>query len=803
MASPDDGNNEVPSSATFPTLERLSWPSGAIARVTQRMATVSVPLPEGFVRAGPRCNSHLIETRRPHAGAAGWFVELHAGYHSAQFLHYCVRNQDPRTLLAVEDAELRAHVGGLPAEDNSLPARGLAVWVVVRDDHADDALGAHVLDALAHWSRHRGPSAVVASAKTVASDVRISVCTSTTASALFERTGTVADHNAAFVVLVRWPTPTGVAVETASFTTVPMKGADGVLNAVQRTLAAVAGINMLSVPPTATTSVPSRVPHGAFAFTMRSVDKAFEAHLTSELSSTLSPAAAAKGASRLTSCGVVVRLCDRKLGQAGVVSNDAFHGVLLCFPTAVRSAVEFAHGGTGVGGVRVPIGAQEESMGLHVCAVQAEQTRLCTNVSLFSAIGTPGKPIHPPCSWLWRESAAVRPVDTPLLSTFALRPCDKASLAPKEPELLTPFRRHFELASEAYMGMRPDSGASSASLPMPVPPVDLHRAPSSVSGYDLDASGSGADDARPSRAPRVDDAAAEQEERFLLAAMGVDMRSQRTTLGDLYARLCNTTTASPALCSTVMQAIGVLGVDASIAEMFRLCQRTVSACTDCRLNTTLLEVQAENKRLRAVVNTCLDALAQPETKRMRVDTAHDDDDGGGEVTAAEHARRILAALGLVAGEAVTVKRTMSPASTTRLFSTLVNVLTRDETASTARDVVAPTMTAFGTLSPWTHDVVNAHLAAIVAAILASLGREPRGVYLMSSSAAATTTTAAQQQQQAQLQRVGAGGALLHATFVELLHTRSPCVFVLHHDDTRTKLVATKPAAVVPTTASPP
>ena len=623
----------------YPKLPRLQCVHGAAAAASQRLERAVTVYPRGFA---PSRTAQTHSSMVPAVRSALWFRELHAGFRAAHFLFYSTQIPDALKISTAETFELKAAALGAPAPDDGLPPRGLAVWVLVGENatsHPDGA-GQRVLDALAHWATGPTPAAC---------EMRLGVATGAMAVTVLniaakegaDRSGLA---HSSWSLVVRWADAKGATHSAMEPLGGPPCTADAALERMQRALCAVLGRYDMRAPLSAVWH-PTPVPLDAFAVESTVVDNAFSGRLEAPPSTMLSAAADASDAAPLENTGIFVRVCERKRGDDGATHPSAFHGVLLSFGAAKEDAAAFANAADPT--LPCPVGLQEESMGLHMCAVQAEECRLGRAISHYAHVGCPGKPIHSPGSYVYRECAAIRPVDASLLMHWDLRPCDKLSTLPGNPLYHSAFQEHFTRASRLYLSL-------SQGVPRVASAQEMALQRRSYSSSDhLDAL---------LCAPAVDDAHADRDNAALQLALHVDLRSRRTTIGEAYAYLFDKGLPR-ALGGTMLHSMARLGVRASLDDMFQLASESLAQ----QATTVTVEAFKETQRLKRLSDVCLAALAAEDgCKRARPTPVV--------VSAPERVRRMLATLGIKKGAEAMVLPNMNDASVARAISVVVEAL---------------------------------------------------------------------------------------------------------------------------------
>lgn len=628
----------------MPSLTRIERPTGARAAFNQALGHVVARYPHGF--ATPALGGQQSTRVPSQRGAALWFKELHEAFRSAQGLQFASTPLDNVALNTAEVYELicaAKHPGG-PYVDGSMAPRRVAVWLLVPTAFAMMPTGLQLVDAMAQWADNR------VNGCRVACKVRMGVATGSTADGILKH-ATVQGANRydpchpGWRIVVRWCDAEGnLQADVAD-----VHGAATLINAVEKLQVEVLQLcarHRLALDGAAVAPVPNMARPHVFLDKLIEIDAEFARFVECRDSVTLSEAAGAAEAAPLENTGVTVRVCDRALGEEGVTSETAFHGVLLGFGGARDDIAAFSNAADPV--LPVPLGLDEEAMGLHLCAVHTKAVCLGDAVTLFGLRGRPGAPIHespPGRSWVWQEAAAIRPVDGSLLASWDLRPCDKASVLPSAAEWIEPYKEHFGRASKLYLSLR----KSPAEL-MPPPPPPPRRTGSVHSELDKMLEGL-------PTAPVMRDPRAERDNAFMVASLNVDLHSRRTTLGEAYLYLFESGAPAPVR-ETMLGAMGQLGVRGTLSEMFELCTRTMRAHVDVNP-----EIVGENARLKRLAAVCFDALhaSAPPSKRPAPTP----------VASNERVRRMLQTLQLKRGESGLLPRGAAVGATCRRVAQVV------------------------------------------------------------------------------------------------------------------------------------
>ena len=744
----------------FPALECIEFPNGAQAAATQMMAPSRVQYPRGFRDR----SQYAVSIPVPHRDAAMWFKQVHAGYMGAQFIGYATTPSQLLHLFSSEGTELACASTWDPAAkcgyEGTLKPRRLAVWVQLSSGTANMESGERMLNAVSKWSQFVTPKG-----DKIANVVRISVAACDDANNFKRRTDIQSvrpprpDTHWVCRVSIRWVDKSGIErTETEQFLNAPAT-ADGALALVQQTVVRLSGAHDAPLHVATMVPVTERVPVSCFATTVATLHTAFQELVTSKPHCSFDAAAGHPESAPLENTGVVVRICERQLGEKGMASDTAFHGALLSFGASKGDALAFAKAAadSADGTLGAPIGMQEASMALHVCAVHAEKRLLGTLVTLYGSLGKCGQPIHDRGgTWVWVESAAIRPVDSDLLKHFCVYPCTKASIMPSNAAFHEAYRTHFSRASDLYANL------------------DMHRPKREDSFNSLSTVEAGIMtehlDCLP---PRPNSPMTKEEkatERQVLASLRVGLESKRTTIGEACAYLMEYDPPSEVV-KMLMISAGKLGVGASLHSMVQLCYKSIQACV------VSADVVEENTRLKRLADialaahvTDLDDVLQPGEKRQKRDPL---------VVATERVRRTLKVCGRKAGLHATIHRT-SPTDYGAVLEAVCKMIG-------CRNAPIAASTALGTLQKITpeHDayywegLVMRALAKIIDVTLRNAGMVNlaawTSIFVLSSRVGAATTGVF-------VERLTVDGNLATSTFDDMITVAEPRVLIVNYLD---------------------
>ena len=750
----------------YPELDRVHAPDAAIASSDQRMQKRSIPIPHGFET--PRIlDGHLRDSTMPRKDSAPWFKEMYAGFISAQFIQYCVDMQQFLYMAEAENRELRAAHKKQPGVDDSLDPRTLGVWVVMPSHSALSPLGALTLDAMAHWARHN------ANGITVSHAIRLSVATGSTHQAFdkrcFSETTKPPIPEAIFElrVYVRWCDDRGnLHTEHANIVSVPLLS-DVIVSRVQQEVVLLCARYNIAFPKQLVHPVTLPVPSNAYYKEHIAANDAFRAWTEADPHLSLDAAASHAMAAPLESTGVVLRAVVKRTEST---AHTTFHGMLLSFGRSKELACAFAHEHKQTGLVP-PTGAQEESMGLHICATHVDRKFLGKRVSLFGCVGIAGEAINSPQSWVWCQNPAIRPIDASLLQFCDVYPCSKSSMMPDNTALHDAYRQHWGNTSKLYL-------RCGTTVRCPRPPT-MNRSFAS-SGDELDRMTS----AMP-LAHVVSDVTVEADESYLCAALQINLArgSKRTSLGEAYLHLVESN-APASVTDFCLQAMGTLGLRASLSDMFEFGKKSAVLHTGQDVQTGEVE---RLRRVTACTLAMLDSNMADDLKH-----AHKKPRVAPTITNSEHVRRMLSTLGLKRGEYTTIKKAV-PATGNKLVEVICSSL-RAAAAGRRVDGICQLQIGghFKDLTEFGNEGWKTEVEKIISRSIANIvmGNALLGirVFILSTDANASHV---------RIDRLAVQPSVVESSFDEVLATETPSIIMVQHSEEG----KTRVQAVVPAVAS--
>lgn len=535
-------------------LQRLSSPEVAIAETQQRMTTSTLPIPRGMCKTLlPGVSPHI---RKPHEHSANYFKEIHSGYLCAQSVSVAEFATEPLKIFTAETQELNRSIieaeNGKRSVDDSLPARQVGIWLLA--DYGNRACRSIdlLLDCLSTWSLFK------VSTDRVVNKVRMSAMFGVDAKFILENVSkelveTVNLENIGdILVLVRWHDGTFIRSACRKFDhTRAFSTLTKAMECLQDNVVRMSGVYDIPLPGICMKPVNTDLlVLNAFHHNIVKINNEFANLLVGNPSITFSKETLEKKASRiLQPTGCFVRVANKSLGKEGLNHSSCFHGAVLGFSHKRKESVRFIDESNDEHGIRIPISKYELDCGLHLCAVQAEGMQLNTSVSLYGMSGIAGKSIHQPGSWLWVARPAVRPLDAVLMNIFSLIQCSREMMIPVKPELIHGFERFWQHTTNIFKMIEDGKVNTHESILRP-------RSPSPTTMVFNDVS---------------------RKDAAMLAVMKLDMKSERTTLGDAYAQLA-LCAGMESICENMKVAMSCLkqGPRASLYDMFVLNQESIS-----------------------------------------------------------------------------------------------------------------------------------------------------------------------------------------------------------------------------------
>lgn len=587
-------------------LPTITMPTVCIATAQQRRWACRWYAPHGMCSYLPESvwtrhsmRSALTRTL-PHSSSAMWFRELHAAFHSAQFIHRCDGITDVARLCASETVELEAAGAGRRPPDDSLAPRMLAIWVVVYEHNPAGSLVRAILDGVAHLAQSSAPCE--AKPRRLANWVRFTVVGVKCAEALQRRIlyTDAARMDTRWGVIVRWAAGGQTHAAQMCVATTPSSAAAFAAE-LQRSVAHLCWLHGAPCPSQIHTPIGGMPREYEFALLQCAIDTEFDSLATSVPSAELAAPVASAASPPLEYTHVPVRIFPRHGDSAGVASARAFHGVLLGVSresSTLRAVLVESQ--QRLDGLLAPRNERERALALHVCAVHVNEVFLRDAVTLYGPVGTPGLPIRPwPNSpggtWMWSECTALRPVDARLLADFVVHPCTRTSVLPAETVLHASSKAHMVAVHDLFAAVQEKRffGANNAACTTPMPTWSASMTP-------------------PLRK------IGHTESDFLSVALQLDLRSERTTMADALRALGKTPGVGASLSRTLLGVVATIGGHASLAKGFAHCDDRIRSAS--RREATLVKRLKAQKHALARLVAAYSTAGVEATRTARMST---------------------------------------------------------------------------------------------------------------------------------------------------------------------------------------
>lgn len=683
-----------------------------------------------------------IAKRQMHVPAprcAAEFRQLYNGYMTANSVVYARDAREPLHMIVCDEAELKAAVACASAhcgEDNSQRPRPVSIWLLLPDTFQPGALSQNrrYLDGLATWCTENE----------LVRHVRFNVAAGVDADDFLRRTQPertcgieTADVTRPRVV-ARWCTLEGELRSEVRNLPAVSDGADAQtrIQSIAATLCVEYGAPLhangySSVSPDAIKHVDS-----AFDRMVRHVSASFDAVVNGCACVTRS-GALNEDDGPLQFTGNFVRVTPK---NAPLHNVDActFHGLILA-PRCKHEQVQ-QHCSLFANGMRAPRGMAEEMLGMHLCAIHVEERALGQAVSLFGLEGIPGRPIARPHSTTPASVPFLRPLEDSLFQNFLLEPCSKESLLPAEPCHHEGYANFFERCMQLYTDT---SGAAQEEDG----PNALMRPWQKADGV--------------APLPKGIDA----NRDFVLTALRINMRSERTTVGDA---LCDLFAggAPRSLITLLINAVRHRGVGMPLCDMLGDCAELFGSAT-----RSMSAVVDENDRLKRLALVSL-TFSLPAEETLP-------DGGSAQLGAApdEIMRRVMTACGLVRGKKTLLSRKGVATQWSKAVAVMAEAVSthRSLGLATIEHVEAILQHTVGTTDEtelsaheWSRRVDHATGAAM-AAIVMSRDAKSENVFFLHKNNTEMYV----------LQQLAADGATAPCSFDTLLKTERPHVLIVH------------------------
>lgn len=588
------------------SLPRIHQPDGALAIVKQSTRSELIPAPRHM-----KLNNQFTAKRTrliPTDTSSMEFKALYKGYLSARTVVACEAPAELPMLLHSESAELKAAATGVVPPDASLPARAVAVTLLVHgeDGYLCNAGRVH-LDALAHLAS--SPLAPKTGNKKLTAElVRMTVLAGPDAAWFAHQVkgeclqSASDSSNGVIEMCVRWAVPGGTGMMRTEFKSLSMTSTpDKTLEQIQNGFISMKMAFNTPFTDDIVTRHPN-VPDDAWAQSVHNASKVFAALMEGAPGIYKSPIIGESMAlADLDNTGIFVRMCPKKqfdnvakvwkdlAMHDAICRRDSFHGFLVGNSVCMREIAQLCKQFERFG-LPMPNDATKH-MCLHTVAVQATGFPLEHRVSLYSVCANaggwkPGTPIASPGSWIWRLDPAMVSLDM-VLQSFHVVPCARDSLMPVDRRLEKSFGDFFNRTFKLYASIFGDKPTSKCG-------EDFEQLPLSL----------------PARPPSADPER-DAQEKYALSAFGLDASSRRMVIGDAYATL-KAQGAPIAMTDFMLKATLQYGLNTSVVEAMTRASDSMGAvnkatkyavdanCTDRLKRLAEAAIGLENKRPKAM-----------------------------------------------------------------------------------------------------------------------------------------------------------------------------------------------------------
>jgi hypothetical protein len=527
----------------LPSLEQIKIPTGAVAEYQQQMTYAPVDLP--FFRCR---GSQRVRSNSPSIGAVPSFKYAWNAFCSARMASVARNTAEAEAMLSAESMELLASFNKQAPKNGSVPPRSMCIALVVPANAVNSAATLLFLDGFAAMSDIKledGPP--------IATKVRFAVyggdCSLPVCKLLSKKALGRSNIDGVSLVL-RWHEqgPDGEITDRVECVGlgVTIPGSNEAATHIQ-----MAVVKMSSAfgfqPPPCLFREPPECFVGYYEKQVIDCSNEFCKLFHSEETFNPSPEMVRKQSgllSRVPAC--YVRLTPIALGLSGVVSPDAIHAILLCAEGKEEAALRYVK--TYREGLRPPDG-EDALLDLHTIAIQTSRVHIDGMVSLYAHGGKPGESLKPDGNWIYKTTAAIVPINS-LTSNFFVMSCDMKSMVPTNPALVKYMDVHMNKSIAMFQSvfcaddiekLNSDSQVTRFHVQPCAPVFKEHMKP---------------------------------DDRFVLSALGVDLKSSRMLLGDAVAHLIETG-APNSLIEMLTGAITRVGLRSSLSDAFLSCAKAM------------------------------------------------------------------------------------------------------------------------------------------------------------------------------------------------------------------------------------
>lgn len=572
----------------LPSLEQIKIPTGAVAEYQQQLTCAPVDLP--FFRCR---GSQRVRSKSPSTGAVPSFKYAWNAFCSARMASVARNTAEAEAMLSSEAMELLANFNKMVPKNGSVPPRSMCIALVVPTPVVNSPTTLPFLDGFAAMSDIKledgSPIATKVRFAVYGGDCSLPVCKLLSKKALDK------SRIDGVSLVLRWhePGPEGEIMDRAECVGlgVTMPGSNEAAAHIQ-----MAVVKMSSAfgfkPPPCLFREPPECFVGYYEKLVIDCSNEFCMLTHSEEPFSPSPEMVRRKSGLLSRVpGCYVRLTPVALGISGVVSPDAIHAILLCAEGMEEAALRYVK--TYREGLRPPDG-EDMLLDLHTIAIQTSRVHIDGMVSLYAHGGKPGEPLKPDGNWIYKTTAAIVSINS-LTPNFFVMSCDMKSMVPTNPALVKYMDIHMNksialfqhvFCADDFEKLNSDNQVRRFDMQPCAPVFKEHMKP---------------------------------DDRFVLSALGVDLKSSRMLLGDAVAHLIETG-APNSLIEMLTAAITRVGLRSSLSDGFLSCAKAMKN----ESNTNEAHSQ-EVERLKRVADAALmigcnkrACYAIPETKPEKV-----------------------------------------------------------------------------------------------------------------------------------------------------------------------------------------
>jgi hypothetical protein len=526
----------------LPDLEQLTWSKSAEVEYHQQLCYETVEHP--ITRTSRKKTMALFPTR----SSSQWFK--HAFYGFISGARCTVAGPTPDlvdSFIESERVELTAALNG-HSLDGSMNPRKVCISLVIPgfSTHNRDAM--HLIDAMFSWSVSNWQGVPIST------KVRFTVYVGDCAQPLVQLLNGCAYSGGVdgIGLVLRWSeldSDDNDVVRAEFVSAPPLSEEEDVINTLQSMVSKIAFKHGVNLPGCLYSLNDASIEtSGRYEEVVQITSQKFGSIVHVEEKFQASDKMAESNHNRLVMLpGVYVRLFPRAMGVAGALSENAIHAYLLCADGCTQDAEKY------LSQHKNCLVCEEETiytnLCLHTCGTSVETTQLGGMVSLYSHHGIAGQPISPPHTQVFSLRTAIVPLST-LLNEWDVYPCTAKSIIPKAVVLgngiMAHMKRGDRFFNKTFHGKNVDSGNTSS----------IQRDTISIQEELI---GSNDDFLR---------------SKFYLVAMGVDLRSNKTTLGDAIERLVEGG-APKNLVDVLLCASLKIGLGASLDDAFGRCLKSL------------------------------------------------------------------------------------------------------------------------------------------------------------------------------------------------------------------------------------